>query len=206
MAPAGSPVAASGQQPKRILGIFPNFRAVSADTQLPPLSVKGKFWLATQSTFDYSAWLTAGISSGIGQWRGSSSEFGQGAAGYGRRYWHWMAVGGISNYVTNAILPSLLREDPRYYTRGHGSVLTRTGYALSRLAITKRDSGKWGPSFSEIPGNGLASGIAVFTYPNERTWVKTYQIWISQVAVDGISNILKEFWPDIAHRLPGGSK
>jgi hypothetical protein len=191
-------------QPKRILGIFPNFRAVSADQQVPPLSVKGKFWLATQSSFDYSAFLTAGISSGIGQWNNSNPEFGQGAKGYGRRYWHWMAVNATGNYMTEGILPSLLGEDPRYYTLGRGGVLHRTGYAISRLAVTKRDSGRWAPSFSEIPGSLAASAIAVHYYPSqERGWVKTYQIWFSQVAVDGLSNILKEFWPDIRNMLPG---
>jgi hypothetical protein len=202
---SGQP-APSGEQPKRILGIFPNFRAVSAGTQLPPLSTGGKFLLATKSSFDYSSFIQAGIASGIGQARNSNAEFGQGAAGYARRYWHWMAVGATGNYFTEAIFPSLFREDPRYYALGHGNAFHRTGYAISRLVVTKKDSGKWGPNFSEIPGNAVASGIAVFYYPHERTWVKTYQLWAGQVAVDGLSNILKEFWPDISRMLPGGNR
>jgi hypothetical protein len=208
-APVTTPAATATTttQPKRILGIFPNFRAVSADTQLPPLSVKSKLWLATQSSFDYSAFVTAGIAAGIGQLNNSNREFGQGAAGYGRRYWHWMAVNATGNYLTEGILPSVLGEDPRYYTLGRGGALRRTGYAISRLVVTKRDSGRWAPSFSEIPGSGIAAAIAVHYYPSqERGWAKTYQIWWSQVAVDGASNILKEFWPDIRKMLPGSGQ
>src|SRR5215831_8541555 len=202
--PVSSTTAAAGQQPKRILGILPNFRAVSADTQLPPLSVGGKFKLATQSSFDYSAIITSGIAAGWGQWRNSNPSFGQGAAGYGRRYWHWMAVNATGNYFTEGILPSLFREDPRYYTLGRGNVLHRTGYSLSRLVVTKKDSGRWGPNFSEIPGNGMAGAVSILYYPHERTWVKTYQLWTAQLIGDAISNLLKEFWPDISRALPGG--
>jgi hypothetical protein len=203
-APAAAATTAAVSQPKRILGIFPNFRAVSTDAQVSPLSVKGKFWLATQSSFDYSAFLTSGIFSGIGQLNNSDKEFGQGGVGYGRRYWHWMAANATGNYLTEAILPAALGEDPRYYTLGRGGVLHRTGYAISRLAVTKRDSGRWAPSFSEIPGNGIAAAISVHYFPSsQRGWVKTYQIWLSSLAVDGASNILKEFWPDISSKLPG---
>lgn len=206
-APATSPTVRTGQQPKRILGIYPNFRAVSADTVLPPLSPKGKLWLATQGSFDYTSFLWAGIAAGFGQLQDSSPEFGQGAAGYARRYWHWMAVGATGNYMTEALFPIALGEDPRYYTLGRGNVLHRTGYAVSRLVVTKRDSGRWAANFSEIPGNLAGAAISVNYYPSqERTWVKTYQLWASQVAVDGLSNILKEFWPDIARVLPGSGR
>src|SRR4029077_10417800 len=76
------------KQSKRILGIFPNYRAVSANTQLPPLSLKNKFWLATQDSFVYSSFITAGILSGVSQARNSYPEFGNGGKAFGRYYWH----------------------------------------------------------------------------------------------------------------------
>ena len=88
---AGSNTTQSSQQPKRILGIIPNYRAVSADTQMPPLSMKAKFGLATQDSFDYSSLILAGIIAGIGQLQGSGPEFGRGAPAYGRYYWHALA-------------------------------------------------------------------------------------------------------------------
>jgi hypothetical protein len=89
-------------------------------------------------------------------------------------------------------------EDPRYYTRGHGGLFRRSGYAISRLVITRTDSGSRTFNFSEIVGNGAGSGISNLYYPTqERTWTKTQQKWLTQVALDGLFNIFKEFWPDI---------
>src|SRR5260370_21130840 len=76
------------KQPKRILWVIPNYRAVSADTQLPPLAVKDKFWLATQDSFDYSSFILAGALACTAQAKNSTREFGQRATGFGRYYWH----------------------------------------------------------------------------------------------------------------------
>ena len=190
------------KQSKRILWIFPNYRAVSADTQLPPLSLKGKFWLATQDSFDYSSFISAGLFAGVSQANKSYPEFGQGAKGYGRYYWHALSDQAIGNYMTEAILPVVTHEDPRYYTLGHGGFFKRTGYAVSRLFITRTDAGGRTFNFSEIIGNGAGAGISDAYYPaRERTWTKTYQKWTTQVALDGVFNIVKEFWPDINHSI-----
>ena len=191
-----------GKQPKRILWIIPNYRAVSANTYLPPLSLKGKFWLATQDTFDYSSFISVGILSGVAMASNSEPTFGQGAAGYGRYYWHTFADGGIENYMVEAIVPALTKEDPRYYTLGKGGFIKRTGYAVSRLFITRDDAGKNTFNFSEIVGAGAAAAISNSYYPaNSNTWVKTYQRWGTQLALDGVYNILKEFWPDIDRKV-----
>ena len=185
------------QQSKRILWIFPNHRAVSADAQLPRLSLKDKFWLATQDSFDYSSFVTAGMLAGIGQAKNSNPEFGQGSKGYGRYYWHAVADQAVGNYLTEAIFPAITREDPRYYTLGHEGFLKRTGYAVSRLLITRTDSGRRTINISEIVGNGAGAGISDLYYPSrERTWTKTGQKRVTQIALDGVFNIVKEFWPD----------
>jgi hypothetical protein len=197
---AVSPLEADDEakQSKRILWIFPNYRAVSANTQLPPLSLKNKFWLATQDSFDYSSFVSAGLLSGVSQANKSYPEFGQGAKGYGRYYWHAMADQAVGNYLTEAIVPAVTHEDPRYYTLGHGGFFKRTGYAVSRLLVTRTDAGGRTFSFSEIVGNGAGAGISDTYYPaRERTWTKTYQKWATQIALDGVFNVLKEFWPDI---------
>jgi hypothetical protein len=190
------------KQSKRILWIFPNYRSVSADTQLPPLSLKDKFWLATQDSFDYSSFVSAGLFAGISQANKSYPEFGQGAKGYGRYYWHALADQAVGNYMTEAILPVVTHEDPRYYTLGHGGFFKRTGYAVSRLLITRTDAGGRTFNFSEIVGSGVGAGISDAYYPSrERTWTKTYQKWTSQIALDGVFNIAKEFWPNINHSI-----
>jgi hypothetical protein len=190
------------KQSKRILWIFPNYRAVSTDTQLPPLSLKAKFWLATQDSFDYSSFVTAAMLAGISQAKKSYPEFGQASKGYGRYYWHAMADQAVGNYFTEAIVPAVTREDPRYYTLGYGGILKRTCYAVSRLLVTRTDSGGRTINISEIVGNGAGAGISDLYYPSiERTWTKTGQKWVTQIALDGVFNIAKEFWPDVNHLI-----
>jgi hypothetical protein len=191
-----------GKQSARILGVIPNYRAVSADAHLPPLSFGGKFKLASQDSFDYSSLLVAGFMAGISLARNQTPEFHQGAAGYGRYFWHAFADQAVGNYFTEFIVPYATHEDPRYYTLYHGGVIKRTGYAVSRLFITRTDSGGETFNFSEIVGNGAGAGISDLYYPRpERTWTKTGQKWASQVALDGVFNVMKEFWPDIRRRV-----
>lgn len=199
---ASSLGSAEAKQSKRIIWIFPNYRAVSANTQLPPLSLKQKFWLATQDSFDYSSFLTAGMIAGASQANKSYPEFGQGAKGFGRYYWHAVADQAVGNYLTEAIVPAVTHEDPRYYTLGHSGFFKRTGYAVSRLLITRTDSGRGTFNLSEIVGNGAGAGMSDLYYPSrERTWTKTGQKWVTQIALDGVFNIVKEFWPDINHAV-----
>ncbi len=83
-----------------------------------------------------------------------------------------------------------------------GLVFRRTGYAVSHLLITRTDSGGRSFNFSEIVGNGAGAGVSNLYYPaQERTWTKTGQKWLTQVAIDGIFNVFKEFWPDIHHAV-----
>jgi len=190
------------KQTKRILFIIPNFRSVSADAKLPPLSPKEKFKLAISDTFDYSSFIEVGILAGVSDWHKSEPDFGHGAIAYGRYYWHSLADTIDGNFMTELIVPVATHEDPRYYTLGHGGVVKRTVYSVSRLAIARSDSGRSMPNFAEVVGNGAASGISNFYYPsNDRTWTKTGQRWALQVGVDGLSNLVKEFWPDINQRV-----
>ena len=187
-----------GKQPKRILWIIPNYRAVSANTNLPPLSFKSELWLATQDTFDYSDFIFVGGLAGILMAGKSQPSFGQGGAGYGRYYSHVFVDGSVENYMTEAIVPAVTREDPRYYTLGKGGFVKRTGYAASRLFITRTNTGKSTFNLSEVIGAGAAAGIGNAYYPAQSNpWVKTYQRWGTQLGLDGVFNILKEFWPDM---------
>jgi hypothetical protein len=189
-------------QTKRILWIIPNYRAVSASTKLPPLSTKAKFVLATQDSFDYSSFILAGLLAGYNQALNSSPEFHQEASGYGRYYWHSFLDQAVGNYFTEAVIPAATHEDPRYYTLGHGGFAHRAGYAVSRLFITRTDSGPDTFNLSEIGGNLMGAGASNLYYPaQERTFGRTAETWGTQIGVDGLANLVKEFWPDIHHRL-----
>ena len=193
---------AEGQQTKRILFIIPNFRSVSVDATLPPLSPGDKFKLMLQDSFDYSSFIYVGILAGVAQAQNSYPAFHQGAAGYGRYYWHSFADNVGGNLMTEAIVPTLTHEDPRYYTLGRGGFLHRTTYSISRLLVTRTDSNGRSPNISEIVGNGAAAGIGNLYYPSQdRTWTKTGQRWLTQIGLDGGSNLIKEYWPFLNSKL-----
>ncbi len=187
-----------GKQTKRILGIVPNFRSVSVDEKLPPESVKEKFVETTQDSFDYSSFIFVGALAGAAQLENSSPEFQQGAAAYGRYYWHTFVDQADENYQVEFFFPVALHQDPRYYTLGRGGFVKRTIYSFSRVLITRTDAGGETFNSSEIGGAGAASGIATLYYPSaDRTWTKVGQRWLLNVSLDGGTFIFKEFWPDL---------
>jgi hypothetical protein len=191
-----------GKQTKRILWVIPNFRAVSVDAKLPPETVKEKFLGATQDSFDYSAFIWVGMLAGVSQAENSLPEFHQGAAGYGRYYWHTFVDNADENYWVEFILPVALHQDPRYYTLGRGGIFKRTGYSISRVLITRNDAGNNTFNVSEVVGAGAAAGISTLYYPSHyQTWTKTGQRWLVNVGLDGATFLFKEFWPDINSRI-----
>lgn len=192
----------NGKQTKRILGIVPNFRSVSADQKLPPQSVKEKFKTTMLDNFDYSSFIFVGALAGVAMAENSYPEFHQGAAGYGRYYWHTLADQADENTFVEFVLPSALHQDARYYTLGHGGLLKRGAYSFSRTLITRGDNGRMEPNYSEVIGAGAASGVSDLYYPGlERTWTKTGQRWLTSVILDGATFTVKEFWPDINDHL-----
>lgn len=193
---------AQGRQTKRILFLIPNFRAVSADQQLPPQTVKEKFKTAALDSVDYSSFIFVGGQAAVAQANKSYPEFGQGAKGYGRYYWHTLADAINENTFVEFIVPSILHQDTRYYTLGKGMFGKRLGYAFTRTFVTRSDSGHETFNYSEILGAGAFSGVSNFYYPSqERTLVKTYQRWVTNIAIDGCTFAFKEMWPDINNSL-----
>jgi hypothetical protein len=197
-----SPATGEPKQTKRILGVIPNFRAVSADQTLPPQSVKEKFISTTQQSFDYSSFILPAVLAAYAQGENSDPQFHQGAAGYGRYFWHAFVDQTSENYFVQAILPSVTHEDSRYYTLGHGGFIKRGAYGFSRIFITRTDKDTETFNFSEIVGAGAAAGISDLYYPSsDRTWTKTGQKWFLNVGIDGGTFLFQEFWPNINNAL-----
>lgn len=196
---AQAPVAESAPpQTKRILGLIPNFRSVSADEKLPPETVKEKFMDATQDSFDYSSIFLPAVIAGYDLATDATPEFHGGAAGYGRYFWHSAVDQTSENYWVEFIFPTITREDSRYYTLGHGGFMKRTGYALSRAVITRSNSGAEVFNASEIVGAGVAAGLSNTYYPSqERNFANTASQWGLDIGVDAASFWFREFWPDI---------
>lgn len=196
-------VDSQGQQTKRMLWVIPNFGAVNANTQLPPLSTREKFVLAAQdSVVDYSSYTWAGILAGQAMLLNSDPELGRGIKGYGRYYWRTFTDGVSGTFFTEAILPTIMHEDPRYYTMGQGGFFHRMGYAISRTFVTKTDSGGTSFNWSEVAGNGLEAGLSNAYYPpQERGLNQTAVNWGTQMESAVLNHIFQEFWPDIRKNL-----
>jgi len=190
------------QQTRRILGIMPNFSAVSADTKLPPQTPKEKFKIAAKNSFDYSSFVIAAIQSGISFASNSYPEFGHGAAGYGKYYYHTLLDTANSNFMVSGVFPVVFHQDNRFYTLGRGRVSKRIFYAATRVLVTRSDNGNNVFNASEIVGTGAASGISTLYYPDTyTTWTKVGQRWLTSCIIDSANYTFKEFWPDINHKL-----
>jgi len=208
-AQAGPNAAQSDRAPqtKRILGIIPNFRAISTDEKLPPQSVKDKFIDASEDSFDYSSVVIPVLLAGYSLETNATPEFGHGGVGYGRYLWHAAVDQTSENYMVEFFVPVATHEDTRYYTMGRGGFMKRVGYSLSRVIVTRSDSGKEVFNLSEVLGAGAAAGLSSLYYPSqERSVGNTGKEWGLDIGIDAAADVAKEFWPDINHWLFHGAK
>lgn len=192
----------TGTSKDRLFFALPNF--LTLETRLvSPLTTGQKFKVVTRSAFDYVEYPWYAFLAGISQAENSEPGYGQGAAGYGKRYGAAFADGTIESFMTGAILPSLLRQDPRFFQSGQGSFWHRTGYSISRIVVTRTDSGHNQFNFSEIIGSALAADISTYSYHprSDRNLRNTVNIWGTQVGYDTLTIVVKEFWPDIRRKL-----
>ena len=195
------------QQPKRILGVMPNFRAVSAGTIPPPPTMRQSFKIATQNSFDYSSYLFVGFTSALAEWSDTHPQLGEGMAGFGRYYWRGFTDKTVGNYLVIFALPTIFHQDERYYALGTGSKWKRLGYAVSRVAVTPNYEGHNTFNVSELLGRGIAQGVSLSYYPSHSRSVDELAAKYGYAIMrDALTNAFREFWPDIAkhvlHRHP----
>ncbi len=185
----------------RILGIIPNYRTYPSLTNYKPLKPSEKFKIASEDSFDRGTIVLAAAFAGEGQLTRATPSFGQGVPAYARYLGTSYADLVIGDYMTEAIYPTLLHQDPRYFRRGTGSGLGRVAYAVKQIFWTHTDSGGSMFNFSEILGNSTAVAISNAYYPDNRTAPDAVSKLGIQVGVDMVGNILKEFWPDLRSKL-----
>lgn len=192
----------TGTSNDRLFFTLPNFLTVETKN-VPPLTVGQKFKVVARGSFDPIEIPWYATLSGISQAENSEPGYGQGAEGYGKRFGAAFADGTIENFFTGAILPSALHQDPRFYQLGKGGFWHRTGYAISRIFVTRTDSGNAQFNFSEICGAGAAAAISTYSYhpSGDRTFSNTASVWWTQIGYDTLTLVVKEFWPDIRRKL-----
>jgi len=182
------------QEKQRVLGVIPNFY-VTYVRDAAPLSPKQKFELAWKSTIDPVNFAITGVVAGVQQAQGDFSGYGQGAQGYARRYGAEYGNTVASTFIGGAVLPSLLKQDPRYFYKGTGSARSRVLYALANSVICKGDNGHWQPNYSSILGSLAAGGIANLYYPAEdrNDFGLTVETALIGIGATAATNLLQEF-------------
>ena len=157
--------------------------------------------IAVKDSFDGPLYAIGGLFAGIYQLENQNPSFGQGVKGYAHRYVTSFADQSIGNMMTEGVMPSLLHQDPRYFRRGTGSVKSRLAYAVTRIFVCKNDSGNWTFNTSELLGNAMGAAISNAYYPDTRTAHENAEKLSIQLATDALSQVGKEFWPDIKRRF-----
>jgi hypothetical protein len=198
-----APVQQSSPKNDRLLYALPNYLTVENSKQLPPLTAGQKFKLVAEGTFDPVEYPFIGTEALIAQLNHDDEEsFRQGVRGYAKRYAVAFGDTTVGNFMTGAVVPSLLHQDPRYYQLGTGGFFHRVAYAVERVFVVRGDSGHKEFNASEIVGNALAGGISNLYHPKEdRTLSSNVEVWYTQTIWDLVGFELKEFWPDLRRFL-----
>jgi hypothetical protein len=208
----------AGTSNDRLFYALPNFLSLENGGKLPPLTPKEKFKVVALGTFDPVQYPWWGILSAISQAENSEPAYGQGWAAYGKRYGTTAGDSTVENFMVGAVFPSILHQDPRFYQSEKGGVAHRTWYAVTRILVTRSDSGKGQFNFSEVFGAAFAAAISTYSYhpkstyistptnphmfvSSERTLLNTTSVWGTQMGLDTVTLVVKEFWPDIHRKL-----
>lgn len=189
------------EQSQRMLGVIPNFGTTSRQNA-PPLSPGQKFHLFYKSAFDPVELSVVGLQAGLSQAEDEFPEYGQGAAGFGKRYGATLADEVSSGFFANYFYPVLLKEDPRYFRLGTGSIKRRLGYALLQEVNCRTDKGGRSFAFENVLGAFTAGSLSNLYYPQEE---RGFGLTMSRSAIaigyGSLGGLVDEFYPDISQWL-----
>ena len=181
------------EEKQRVLGVLPNFY-VSYIPNAAPLNSKQKFKLALRTVVDPFTFVFVAGAAGIEQAENEFSGYGQGAQGYGKRVGAGYADTVTGTFIAGAILPALLKQDPRYFYKGTGSKRSRFRYAIANVFICKGDNGRWQANYSNVFGSLAAGGISNLYYPaSNRGAGLTFENFGLGLAGGAVANLLQEF-------------
>lgn len=187
---------------RRILGIRPNCRAVPPGMSVPPATASEAFHRATENSFQCSSFVFLTLGTLWSKAIDSHPQLGKGLAGFGRYYWRGFIDQTDANYMVLFALPTMFRQDERYFIKGTGRPSQRALYAASRIFVTPDYHGKSSFNASEIFGRAIVAGISSTYYPrSERTVGRVTRNYLYALGTDAASNVLREFWPEISERM-----
>jgi len=198
-------VEAAEQQ--RLFGVLPNFYS-SYVWDAAPLTAKLKFKLALRSASDPVTFVASGFLAGAQQAANTFPGYGQEAGGYFKRFGAAYGDDVISRMLGSAVLPSLLRQDPRYFYKGSGTKRARVLYALAAAVVCKGDNGHWQPNYSYVGGSLAAGGIANLYHPARNRGVSlTFRNFGIDTGGHALDNLMREFvFKRLTTKTPAGGQ
>jgi Carboxypeptidase regulatory-like domain len=178
---------------QRVAGVIPNFYS-SYDWNAPPMQAKQKIQLSVRSLIDPVSFLAVAGIAAAEQNRNIFPSYGGGIEGYGKRYGAAMANRASGALLGRAIYPAIFHQDPRYFYKGKGSIRSRALYAISAAVMTRSDSGRWEPNYSQVLGNFSAAALSNLYYPEaDRGGSLVLMNGLSETGANAASNLIREF-------------
>ncbi len=201
-----SALQSKGESSKRIFGVIPAYTITDA-RNAPALTSREKFGLFAKGALDPFPVAAYAVQAGISQASGTHAGYGQGLAGYGKRFGAALLDGTSSRFLGTYAFPSLLHQDPRYFRKSDGSAWSRVGYCMTRGFVTRADSGTSQPNWSNVFGKSASAGLANLYYPAED---RGANLTLTRLAISlsyqTLGNFAIEFWPEIHKKMFGGNK
>ena len=183
-------------------GAFPHYFVIEPGEHPPPMTVGDKFHGYVRQQLGFTTLLSASVGAAISQGLDSDPKWGQGWEAYGERVGDAMIGSESSAFLREAVIPSVLHQDPRYYRRGSGSFAHRAFYAASRTIITRQDSGSPSFNFSVVGASGAAEGLTYLYYPDSnRSGLQSFGAVFTRIGGVAITNVLHEFSPDLKRKF-----
>ena len=189
------------EQSQRVLGVMPMF-GVTDRPDAPPLTTRQKLHLAFKGSMDPFEFASLGVQAGLSQANREFPTYGQGMAGYSKRYGAALADDVSSQFFSNFLYPVVLKEDPRFFRLGHGSLPHRVEYALLQEFVCRRDHGGRELNYSNILGAVSTGALANLYYPPSE---RGLELTISRAAISlvggSVGGLMDEFWEDIHNKI-----
>jgi hypothetical protein len=192
----------TGKVGDRIFGVLPNYTTVEGTKRIAPVSSKQMFHMAAEDAFDKPVFPFVAFTTWLAQEEGEEASWGRGFRPYAKRYATTFSDDVIATFMTTAVMPTLLHQDPRYFVLGAGGAWHRAAYAATRSFVTLDHAGHRQFNYSDVAGNAIAATAANLYHPVEdRSGSATTTRWGTQMMWDVLSDELKEFWPTIRHDI-----
>lgn len=178
---------------QRVVGVIPNFYS-AYDWNAPPMLAKQKFQLSLRSTLDPVALLSVAGLAGAEQYENIFPAYGSGFEGYSKRYGAALANHASGILLGRGIFPAIFHQDPRYFYKGKGTIMSRTLYAISASVMTRADNGHWQPNYSRILGNFSGAALSNLYYPaSDRGASLILLNGLAGTGADAAANLIREF-------------